>query len=370
MLLSALAWPKCSFAAASSRSISEFGVEANSDADQTANLQAAFDWLAMTRSTLILDTGARYQYSGTLEIRGGTLLGNGASLIARNAKKSCIYVRGENVSVSDLKIISNAQSRSQAYDAVGMMVIGARKFQVRNISIYGVACGGLGVDGSYDGDITGIEVRSSFADGFHITNGSNNIRVNNYRCFDTGDDGFAIVTYDNKSPDISITRNITARNLSITRSNARGVALVGAADVMIEGLIVEESACAGIYMNSEFSYGTYGNEQVTIRNAELINCVTRKGIDQGCVHIQGRTKLRDNSRFNSLKNYATRNARILDVIINGMGPGARAAVIVSQNAEQIEVSARVQTSGSPRKPFICDLKNPSEVGIHVSVTPI
>lgn len=344
-------------------------MKAGFDADQTVDLQAAFDWLSRTRSTLILDPGASYQYSETLEIRGGTLVGNGATFIARNASKSCIYVRGENVSISDLAIISNATSRSQKYDAVGMMVMSAKYFRIENISIYGVACGGFGVDGSHHGDIAGIKVRSSLADGFHITNGSSNIRVSNYKCFDTGDDGFAIVTYDKNVPDAPITRNITAQEIIVKSSKARGIAIVGARDIDIRGVLVQDSACAGIYLNSESSYGTYGNEQVRIRDAELVNCVTRVGINQGCIHIQGRTRLRKISSFSSIKRYATRNALISNALIKGIGRGARAAIIVGENSEEVSISAQIQGVNSPRKYFICDIKDAERSGVHVLVIP-
>ena len=363
-----LAGPSGLFAANVTRHISEFGVQPHADIDQAKNIQAAFDWLAATGATLVLSSAGTYQYSETLEIRGGTIIGNGASFIARDALKSCIYVRGDNISITDIRIISSAATRSQKYDAAGLMLVGASNFRVRGLFIKGVACGGLGVDRSHNGTISEVEVQSSLADGLHITNGSSHIIIDRYKCLNTGDDGFAVVTYDKRGSCGSVTRNIIARNLIIKSSSARGVALVGAENITIEGVTVENSSCAGIYMNSEYSYNTYGNRNILIAGLLLRGCVTRKGINQGCIHLQGRTQLREYSRFMSLEKYATRKVRIIGAVIESLGGAARAAVIAGNNIADVEIIGSVRSSELSKKVLIYDIKNPGQAGVRASIS--
>lgn len=350
------------------RDIRDFGAGSDPVRDQQAALQRALDWCSQTKGVLRLEKGGTYCHSGMLAMDGGAIEGMGATLKALDPNNGRLRVTGSGARLSDLTLASSATKRIEAYSGFGLLVQSARGFSLTNVTVRGAATAGIALDDAHGGTLRRILVRDTMADGLHITNGSSDITVSDYRAVNTGDDGFAVVSYDRPNQKGRRCSNIRASRLTITDGHARGVAVVGGADVTLSDVRVVRSACAGLYLNSERSYGTFGNARVTARRVQLVDCVTRKGINQGAVHVQGRPDCSVPRAGADAIACSTQGVTVSELEIEGLGAGARAGVVAAGSVRDVRVTGRRGAGKWSRPAAVVDpgVRDPGAVSLKIS----
>lgn len=356
-------------AAVQTRDIREFGAVSDPSRDQQAALQAALDWCSHSKGVLRLEKGGIYCHSSGLDLGGGTISGMGGAFRALVPENGRLRITGAGVTLRDLTLASPASKRSQAYSGIGLLVQDAHDFTLTNIAVHGAATAGILMDDAHRGTLRNILVRGTMADGLHITNGSSYIDVANYQAIRTGDDGFAVVSYDRSDQKGRRCNNIRGRFITVIDGNARGVAVVGGADVTVEDVKVVRSACAGLYLNSEVSYGTFGNAHISAARVQLVDCVTRKGINQGVVHIEGRKSCSVQRLGGDALNCSSQDVRFSGIVIEGLGIGARAGVVAAGDLQGISVSGRRASGQRWNRPASqIDTPDPKAKSISVSLS--
>ena len=355
-------------AAAPVRDIREFGGASDPEHDQQEALQRALDWCSQAKGVLRLEKGGTYCHSDMLALDGGAIEGMGATLKALDPNKGRLRLTGSGARVSDLTLTSPATKRIQAYSGFGLLVQAAHGFTLTNVTVRGAATAGIALDDAHGGTLRRILVRDTMADGLHITNGSSDIAVSDYQAINTGDDGFAVVSYDRPNQKGRRVTNVRASRLTITDGHARGVAVVGGADVNVSDVRVVRSACAGLYLNSERSYGTFGNARITAQRVTLVDCVTRKGINQGAVHIQGRPDCSVQRAGADAIACSTQGVTVSELEIDGLGPGARAGVVAAGSVRDVRVTGRRGAGNWSRPAALVDpgVRDPGAVSLKIS----
>src|SRR5215211_1021159 len=109
-------------------------------------------------------------------------------------------------------------------------------------------------------------VQHTMADGIHFAN-SVNPKVTNSTTDVTGDDGIAFVSYNKGAPQ---GYGGYANNVTVKKSAARGITVVGDRNVLIENFKVDETHSAGIYVAYE-TIPTYVPSGVTYRYGTILN---------------------------------------------------------------------------------------------------
>lgn len=348
----------------------DFGLVSHPSLDQQKALQAALDWLSSAGGTLVLENGAEYCHSDILIIRRGSIDGNGASLVSLSPNLSCFTIEGQGVRLENLSVLCAAVERTAHYHGCGILVRSASHFILDRVVVSGSACAGILLDDARSGSILNVMVKDTMADGLHLTNGCKWITVENYTGLRNGDDGFAIVSYDIKGKPSVRCQDVVARNIEICDGNARGVALVGAERISLMDIRVAKTACAGLYIVSESSWGTFGNRDVACHNIKLTNCVLRTGINQGAVHIQGRNGCTNDRIGPDIVSCTVDNVQLVGVTINGLGSGARAGIVVAGNVKNLLINYSPIKYGSVERPAVAtDDVNIDRDGIYINERP-
>jgi trimeric autotransporter adhesin len=97
-------------------------------------------------------------------------------------------------------------------------------------------------------------------DGIDVVKASHDVILADNTVMNGGDDAFAVVGY--VSDGVRPQRVQIVNNRVFVTKYARGIAIVGAKDVVIEGNQVYQSASAGLYISAEAAYNSYGNDDV------------------------------------------------------------------------------------------------------------
>jgi hypothetical protein len=107
-------------------------------------------------------------------------------------------------------------------------------------------------------------------DSFHVTGSSKSIVYLAPRVVNGGDDGIAIVGYqkDGVRPS-GIT--VVAPEINGTKY-ARGIAVVGAQNVVVQSPRVSRTRAAGVYVSADSAYGTYANDDILIDDMIVDGC--------------------------------------------------------------------------------------------------
>lgn len=228
-----------------------------------------------------------YRYNGFLILDGVSAFGDGASTVleAGDPSGSAVILRGANVTLRALKITApGASKRVGPYNAGGVYVDHARGFLVEGVTVSRVENIGIVVLGGSNGTIAGNVVTGSFADGIHLTGGSHDITVRGNRVRDVGDDMIAVVSY--------LTDGVVCANITITDNDVRGqtwgrgISVVGGRDVTVQRNSISDTSGAGVLVNSDGSFNTYGTTGVRV----LLNTISgtdRGHIHHGGIHIEG-----------------------------------------------------------------------------------
>jgi hypothetical protein len=137
---------------------------------------------------------------------------------------------------------------------------------VKNADVDGSAAAGLLFYRATRPIVDNALVQHTMADGIHFAN-TVNPRVTNSTTDVTGDDGIAFVSYNKGAPQ---GYGGYANNVTVKKSAARGITVVGDRNVLIENFKVDETYNAGIYVAYE-TIPTYTPSDVTYRYGTILN---------------------------------------------------------------------------------------------------
>jgi hypothetical protein len=166
-------------------------------------------------------------------------------------KVGMIFAGGTGAIIDGFNVayISLPTSRSATQGALGFD--GTTDTHVRNCRVYGSAGAGILFWFCVRPSVETAQIKKTMADGLHFAN-CQDAKANDVLTEDTGDDGVAFVNYGD-GPDHS---GGQATNVTVRRSKARGIAVVGQSGVLVRGFSVEGTACSGLYCAYEASYRT------------------------------------------------------------------------------------------------------------------
>lgn len=271
--------------------LSRFGVDRFSNRDQQAALSAAFAAAASEGFALTGDPEANYRHDGALHLNGVSFDGQGCAFTALSDGQQVMRCVGRNWRVANVTLLGAARARNPDPYGNGIWVGDANEpavdFVVENVRV-GAAGPGRGFAGTgymfinaHRGRIVRAQVRNSFADGIHVTHGSTDLVFETPICRDTGDDGFAIVSYRAQN---LLCRRIRVSGAQTYNSLARGLTVAGAEDVEFTGCRAVGSSAAGLYLMSDGAWDTYGVRNVRVVDTLLQDCVTGVGQDANFRH--------------------------------------------------------------------------------------
>jgi parallel beta-helix repeat protein len=236
--------------------------------------------------SLYFATGT-YRYDGFLILDGVSAFGDGAGSVleAMDPAESAVILRGGNVSLRALKVTApGASKRLGPFNAGGVYIDHVNGFTVEGVTVSRVQSAGIIVLGASNGTISGNLVSGSYSDGIHMTGGAHDIVVKGNQVRDTGDDMIAVVSY---LDDGVVCSSITIVDNDVRgQSWGRGISVVGGRDVTVQRNTIDDTSGAGVLVNSDGSYGTYGTTGVKVLQ-NTISRTDRNHIHHGGIHVEG-----------------------------------------------------------------------------------
>lgn len=344
-------------AARPARTLASLGVDRFSDRDQWARLKRAFEAAHDGGFDLLGDPDAYYRHDGPLSLDGVSFDGRGCTLGALSEARQVLRCIGRNFRIANLRLLGAARARtSDDWDDglwVGDEGHQATDFVVENVTVdavapgRGVAAAGFMFNNAHRGRIVRPVVRRSFADGIHVTNGSSNLLFERPLSEDTGDDGFAVVSYVRQR---QICHHIRAIDGVSRNSAARGFTVVGGTDIVYERPVIERASAAGLYLYGEGAFDTFGVARCRVTAPVMRGCVTGRGLpegfDQGAITIGGRVG--EDRVGGAVIARGAVDCIVTDPVIDGIGAACRAAVMLHEFAVRPRISgARLNNIVSP-----------------------
>jgi hypothetical protein len=233
---------------------------------------------------LIIPPGTFDRYSDYSLPDNVGIMGTGYYQSVFNSKSDTPAITLNNNSfMMNIKIVNTfSTSRGSSNLNNGLLVYGDNVL-VENVWISGAKGAGLMVATASDVIINKCIVENTFADGFHITDNSKNVVVMNCIARETGDDAYAVVSYQGQ---INPCKNISIINNYSYHSKSRGVAIVGAYDVTVQLNKIDTPTNAGIYIAQETTYTTFGVDQVDVYDNKIFNANSyNQTTNYGAIHV-------------------------------------------------------------------------------------
>lgn len=309
-------------------SVASCGAVANDGKDDYGAFAACLD-KAKSQGKYVTVPEGEYHLSKILTLDGVKLIGAGmakTTLISTDPLNGSIDLKGNNAKLSNVKhVYQTTVARGNGSNEKNSVTVrGATNFTIDGVYVYKSSTAGILVQGaSKGGVITNNTVDSTGADGIHITDGSSGILIENNKVKATGDDTIAVVSYAQDGPAV---HDVTIRGNDVGYfSKARGIAVVGGTDVLIEGNAVKDTQMAGIYIAVEANYNTVNVDRIAVKNNTIEHAGIHEPENHPNVLIYASQGVIDNVTFsgNTIKNAAHRgigvwgDGQIKDIYFTG-----------------------------------------------------
>lgn len=247
-------------------SVTTCGATANDTNDDLAAFQQCAARAKLFDRELSIPSG-NFILSDIVTFDSITVRGAGktlTTLTSTNPQRGSIDLRGDGVELRSLKhTFETVVPRGNGENEKNSITLyDASNFTIDNVWVNKSSTAGIFIrNGSY-GTITNNTVEDTNADGIHMTHGSSYITVENNVVTSVGDDCIAVVSY---TPDGPRAHHITIRGNDVGYdSEARGVSVVGGADILIENNEINNTRYAGIYISVEAEWNTANVDRVTL----------------------------------------------------------------------------------------------------------
>jgi len=243
-------------------------------------------WTAANPGVPIFIPAGTYDFSGGALSPKGSMFGAGHATVLRFPEMdvSCIYaIFVDNIKLADFKILSTSTDQGvNSSSSNGITLDTSTNFQISNVEVNGKVVMGIHVRVSHRGSVIGCRVYGTAYDGIHVTGGSTDVSVVGNEMVNTGDDGIAVIAYNEDSAQserIAITGN-TVKNVG----HARGITIEGGKDVSVTGNVIQQTASNGILVNS---IGSALTDTFTTSNVIIANNIISSANGDG-IHINGK----------------------------------------------------------------------------------
>lgn len=295
------------------------GIVGDGRTDVTDTLQAALDSLS-GGGTLLLERGV-YVHSRCLVLRHARtrIVGAHARLHAVDPGRMCIRLEGDHTELRDLEMTATTIGRGLAIEQARVVVRG-RGARVVGNRIVGATSAGIWVQGAQNFALVGNHVSATLADGIHNSEGATYGYIARNVTDRTGDDGIAVVSYRSSARSGRI---LIEDNRVSDVPLARGIALVGAHDVVVRRNHVEGTGrAAGIIVTREDSYDTYGASRIVVVD-NVVSKVARAP-SSSPVETTGQASIDVNAHVAPTSELQVRQVLISrNVLANGLTDGIR-----------------------------------------------
>ncbi|SIT46241.1 conserved hypothetical protein [Paraburkholderia ribeironis] len=251
-------------------SVKRFGVQGDGMTDDTAAIQVALN----SGLPLYFPPGI-YLYSNTLTATGSIAGAGWTSILqcttSQGQNASIYWNNASNFKVQNLQFFSqNATGYYNNENAGPVNLEGCSEFEVSGCKMNNCAGQAVMMRGCTNGKVFGNTLLNIWHDGIHATGASADITITNNEVINGGDDAFSVVGYQGNGVR---PRRITISHNRVTGTKyARGIAIVGAQEIVVIGNQIYNSMAAGIYVAAEASYSTFGNNNIKIADNILDTC--------------------------------------------------------------------------------------------------
>lgn len=301
--------------------VRSFGAVGDGRTDDTAALQRAIAALGQG-DRLTFAAGATYLHAEVLKVSTpGVQLTGRATLEATEEKASAVTIDADDVAVDGLTFAVRDTTRRWSSDDQDKVHLGRHTgIRLREVTVTGAAAAGILVAGSDHFVLDHVSVRDTRADGIHLTRGAHDGQVIAPVTRDTGDDGVAVVSYEQDGPPCA---RISVVAPHVSGSRARGISVVGGTDVTYSAIDVQDSAAAAVYIAAEGEpYFTTAPERVRVTGGRIRGANKDSGIDHGAVLV-----------YNGRKDGVVRDVTVTGLSISGTRDSASRQVGVLSQGE-------------------------------------
>jgi hypothetical protein len=189
----------------------------------------------------------------------------GAGLRARNRDVGGVrFVQSCCLNLVGFRIDWAAAPTARSHYGAGLMFVDCAETEVRNCSVTNAPGAGLHFDVCQRVRVDEVDIAASSADGVHFANCTEVVAAG-LRTRDTGDDGVACVDYRSKPAG----SNLSLSRISVIRSRARGISVVGASGVRISDFSVEQTASSGLLIVEDHHYRTRRPAEIVISQGKV-----------------------------------------------------------------------------------------------------
>lgn len=232
---------------------------------------------------IVLIPPQTYDYYSPVTVSDGVVLvGQFGSLF--NAKADAhAFTFGNNTGSYNVGYQNHFSTTRQGGNNNMMLVASATNIWLEKNRIDGSASAGIFITGGVDVKVYKNLVQNTLADGIHSTDGATNVRIEQNICKETGDDAFAVVSYQSQGVQCS---DIEIKDNYSYHSKSRGVAVVGGKKVTISGNKIDSPTNAGVYLAYESAYLTYGVDQIDVYDNKIMSANSyNQTTNYGAIHV-------------------------------------------------------------------------------------
>ena len=209
---------------------------------------------------------------GALTVDSVTLvgLGDASELYGPNPTAYGISVLGTAPTIASLKMYTVGTTRTGQENAITMG--SATNYLIDNVTVDGANAVGIDADAtgtgtrpSGPGRVTNNRVSNTLADAIHNDHATHDVYIAGNTVNTSGDDMIAIVSYEADGQGFGANNNILVELNILQNGQARGIAVVGGNNITIRNNKISQTQYAGIYVSSESSYTTWGDDNVLVK---------------------------------------------------------------------------------------------------------
>jgi hypothetical protein len=203
-------------------------------------------------------------FSGRVTFQGGAQL-----VFATNTNGGLLFAGGSGAVISGLRATYSRPPAVRKSPNEEIKFYNTVNTVLTDTVVENSPAAGILFFNSINPTVTNAKVMNSLADGLNFSN-CRDARVTNLVTQNTGDDGLAFVNY-------TAYPNLTgglARDVTITNSRARGIAVAGQSNVSVIGFKIQNTSSSGVLVAQDVANKTRVPAHVLIENGSVDNAGT------------------------------------------------------------------------------------------------
>jgi hypothetical protein len=296
--------------------------------------------IANFAGSLVMDSGARFVFTS-------------------DTGRGLVFNGGTGARFSGLTtLFTSPGSRQDSAECV--LFLYTTDTHLENVGITGSAAAGLLFWQCVRPVVVKATIVGTLADGLHFANCQDG-RADQITTSDTGDDGVAFVNYETVGG-VTVPNNTggVATNISVTRSAARGVSVVGQSGVTVRGATINTTTSHGLYCAYESNWHTRSPTGVVFEQVQVTKGGTPGGPACGLRVADAGT------------------VRITNVTVDS--PGSHGVFVTGTTFSSDVLLSQVTASNTPTSGFNlqystcvldrCTAQNTNGIGLFASYCPL